>query len=129
MVQGEGVHGDVDRDLEQAALAGGDAVSDLGRVHCRRDLVRVLHLALACTGAVRRLQTGTPFTELGSGTGCGDRVQVEADVELARVGQQGFGPADRDFARVTGDGQGLAHPALDFQVPGSDVDGRAAQCG
>ena len=57
-----------------------------------------------------------------------DRVDVQGDVDAARVGQQRVQPGGADLGRVAGDGERGAVAVADPDVSGGDVQGGRLRC-
>ena len=90
---GAGVDGQVQAEPEQLALAPGEPVGQVAGVVGGGLGVRVVELAAVDAGAAAGFQAGALAAQPGGGDRDRDRLDVEGDVDAARVGQQRFQPA------------------------------------
>ena len=124
LVLGAGVDGQVQAEAEQLALAAGQPVGQVAGVVGGGLGVRVVQLAAVRAGAAAGFQAGALAAQPGGGHRGRDRLDVQGDVEAARVGQQRLQPPGADLGRVAGDGEGGGAVVPDPHVPGGDLDGR-----
>ena len=118
-----GVDGQVQAEPEQLALAPGQPVGQLAGVVRGGLGVRVVQLAPVGAGAASRFEAGALAAQPGGGDRDRDRLDVQGDVEPARVAEQRLEPAGGDLGRVAGDGEGRGPVVAGADVPGGDLDG------
>ena len=118
--------GQVQAEAEQLALAPGQPVGQVAGVVGGGLGVRVVQLPPVDAGAAAGFQAGALAAQPGGGDRDRDRLDVQGDVDAARVGQQRFQPAGADLGRVAGDGEGGGPVVPGAHVPGGDLDRRRA---
>ena len=126
LVLGAGVDGQVQAEAEQLALAPGQPVGQLAGVGGGGLGVRVVQPSPVGAVAAAGLQPGALAAQPGRGHRGGDRLDVQRDVEAARVAQQRLQPARADLGGVAGDGQGGGPVVAGPDVPRGDLDGGRA---
>ena len=118
--------GQVQAEPEQLALAPGQPVRQVAGVGGGGLDIRVVQPAPVRAGVAAGLQPGALAAQPRGGHLHRDRLDVQRDVDPARVGQQRLQPAGGDLGRVTGDGEGGGPVVPGAHVPGSDLDGGRA---
>ena len=119
-----GVDGQVQAEPEQLALAPGQPVGQVAGVVGGGLGVGVIELAPVGAGAAPGFQPGALAAQPGGGDRDRDRLDVQGDVQPARVGQQRLQPARADLGRVAGDRQRGGPVVPGAHVPGGDLDRR-----
>jgi len=114
--------GEDEGDPEQLLLAPGEAGGELPGILGGDLDVRIREAAFGRIRAPVRLQAGQLAPEALGGHLGGDRVDVQRDVQAARVGTQRLQPAPPDLSRVAGDGEAPAPAVPDPKCPGVDLD-------
>jgi hypothetical protein len=122
------VHGQVQAQPEQLALAAGDLVSQRAGVFGGGLGGRVIQAALPGPGPAGGFQPrALPPQPVRRDRGR-DRLDVQRDVEPARVRGQRLQPPGRDLGRIPRDGQGGGAIPVNLDVPGGDLEsGRGGQ--
>ena len=118
--------GQVQAEAEQLALAPGQPVGQVAGVVGGGLGVRVVQLPPVDAGAAAGFQAGALAAQPGGGDRDRDRLDVQGDVDAARVGQQRLQPAGADLGGVAGDGEGGGPVVPGAHVPGGDLDRRRA---
>ena len=121
------VHGQVQAQPEQLALAAGDLVGQRAGVFGGGLGGRVVQPALPGPGAAGGFQPGALPPQPVRGHRGRDRLDVQRDVQPAGVGGQRLQPPGRDLGRVPGHRQGGCAVPVDLDMPGGDLRRRAGR--